>query len=108
VVGADPAGGATRLITGLPAEAQQWGAGNPEGWARESYEVAKAVTYAFMAGKPAGKHDFPARKGQPAACASAPLYQVEAEYETKALAAVRTQLAKAGLRLGAVLRDSLK
>jgi hypothetical protein len=107
-VGPDPAGGAARLMTGLPPEAPQWGAGNPEGWARENYEIAKAVTYAFTAAKPAGKHEFPARKGQQEACASAPLYQVGPEYETKALAAVRTQLAKAGLRLAAILRDSLK
>jgi len=109
VVGSDTASGAARLIAGLqPADLQQWAAGSPEAWARESYEIAKTVTYGFAAEKPAGQHEFPARKGQAAACASAPLYRVGAEYETRALAAVRTQLAKAGVRLAAVLRDSFK
>lgn len=108
VVGADAASGAARLMAGLPPEAQKWAEGNPEAWARESHEIAKAVTYSFAAEKPVGKYDFPARKGQETACPSAPLYRVGPDYETKALAAVRTQLAKAGLRLAAVLRDSFK
>lgn len=108
IVGSDAANGAARLMTGLPAEAQQWGAGTPEAWARESYEIAKTVTYSFATEKPAGKHDFPASKGQETACASAPLYRVGVEYETKVLAVVKTQLAKAGLRLAAILRDSVK
>jgi hypothetical protein len=95
-------------MTGLPPDAQQWAAGDPEAWARESFEIAKSVTYGFAADKPAGKYDFPARKGQESSCPSAPLYKVGDDYETKALAAVRTQLVKAGLRLATVLRDSFK
>ena len=108
VVGPDAAGGAARLVAALPPEAQQWAGGTPEAWVRESYEIAKAVTYGFAAQQPAGKHDLPARKGDVAACNSVPLYRVEPEYATKALAAVRTQLAKAGVRLAAVLRDGFK
>jgi hypothetical protein len=108
-IGSDPASGAGRLMAGLPPEAQKWGEGTPEAWAYENYEIAKAVTYSFMAEKPVGQHEFPARKGQEASvCASVPLYRVGPEYETKALAAVKTQLAKGGLRLAAVLRDSFK
>lgn len=107
-IGSDPASGASRLIAGLPPEAQKWAAGNAEAWAYESFEIAKAVTYSFAAEKPVGNYDFPARKGQESACPSAPLYRVGAEYESKAQAVVRTQLAKAGLRLAAVLRDSFK
>ena len=108
IVGGDASGGAERVLTGLSADAQQWAGGNPEAWARESYEVAKSVTYSFLAEKPAGRHEFVARKGQETACASAPLYRVGPEYETKALAAVKAQLAKAGIRLAAVLRDGFR
>src|SRR5216684_9063294 len=109
VVGPDPAKGAARIAASVPAaEAQKWAAGNPESWALETYQVAKTITYGFAAGQPAGKHSFPPRPGQGETCPSADLYRVGPEYETKALAAVRLQLAKAGLRLARVLRDSLK
>ena len=36
------------------------------------------------------------------------LYRVGPEYETKALAAVKTQLAKGGVRLARLLRDGFK
>ena len=51
---------------------------------------------------------FPAKKGQAGPCPSVALYRVGPEYETKALAAVRTQLAKAGVRLARLLRDGFK
>jgi hypothetical protein len=108
VAGTNPASGLNRLVAGLPADAKQWASGNPESWARESYEVAKSVTYSFMNEKPAATHQFPVPKGHETPCASVPVYRVGAEYETKALATVKTQLVKAGLRLAAVLRDSLK
>ena len=109
VVGSDPAKGAARIAASVPAaEAQKWAEGNPEAWAQESYEVAKSVTYSFAAGQPAGKHSFPARPGQVEACPSVNLYRVDPDYETKALATVKTQLAKAGLRLSRVLRDGFK
>ena len=109
VAGSDAAKGAARLAAAIPAaEAKQWAEGNAEAWARDSYEVAKGVVYGFAA-EPAGKHEFPSHKGQPAGgCASAPVYRVEADYETKALAAVKTQLAKGGVRLARILRDSFK
>jgi nuclease S1 len=109
VVGPDPAKGAARIAASVPAaESQKWAEGNPESWALETYQVAKTVTYSFAAGQPTGKHSFPPRAGQAETCAAADLYQVGPDYETKALAAVRLQLAKAGVRLARVLRDSLK
>jgi hypothetical protein len=109
VVGPDAANGAARIAASVPAaESQKWAEGNPEAWALETYEVAKTVTYSFTAGQPTGKQSFPARAGQAEACPSANLYPVGPDYETKALAAVRGQLAKAGARLARVLRDSLK
>jgi len=109
VVGPDPAKGAARIAASVPAaESQKWAEGNPESWALETYQVAKTVTYSFAAGQPEGKHSFPPRPGQGETCPAPDLYRVGPEYETKALAAVRLQLAKAGLRLARVLRDSLK
>ena len=70
--------------------------------------MAKSVAYGFGAEQPAGKHSFPPPKGQAEPCPSVDLYKVGPDYETKALAAVKTQLAKAGLRLARLLRDNLK
>lgn len=109
VAGPDAAKGAARIMGSVPAaESAKWAAGDPEAWARETYEIAKTAAYSFAAEQPAGKHSFPLRKGQSEACAAVPLYRVGTEYETKALAAVKEQLAKAGVRLARVLRDSLK
>jgi hypothetical protein len=109
VVGPDPAKAASRIAASVPAaEAQKWADGTPEAWARDTFEVAKTVTYSFASGQPEGKQSFPPRPGQAEGCAAADLYRVGPDYETKALAAVRQQLAKAGLRLARVLRDSLK
>lgn len=108
IVGPDAAKGLPRLIADMPpADVQKWAAGTPESWALETHEVAKSVTYGF-AGPPAGKYEFPAGKGATIACASVDLYNVEPFYETKAQAAVRQQLAKAGIRLALVLRDSFQ
>jgi nuclease S1 len=108
VVGSDPAKGAARIAASVPAAiSRKWAEGNPEAWARESYEIAMAVTYSFAAQPPAGKHAFPARKGEKEACPSIALYRVGPDYETKALAAVKQLLAKAGVRLARVLRDNL-
>src|ERR1700687_719477 len=53
VVGPDPAKGAARIAASVPAaEAQKSAEGNPESWARETYEVAKSVTCSFTAGQP--------------------------------------------------------
>lgn len=108
-VGGNPSTAAARIAGAIPAaDAAKWEEGNPATWARDSYDVAKSVTYGFTADKPAGTVSFPAPKGQPEACASIPLYKVGPDYEAKAAAAVRTQIAKAGIRLARVLRDSLK
>ena len=109
VVGPDPAKGAARIAASAPAaETKKWAEGTPENWAGETFELAKSVTYSFTSGPPEGKHSFPARPGQTETCPSADLYKVGPDYETKALAAVRLQLAKAGVRLARVLRDNLK
>jgi hypothetical protein len=109
VVGPDSAAGAARIAAAVPAaESQKWAEGTPEDWARETYEIAKTVTYSFTAAQPTGKHTFPPRKGEVETCPSVDLYEVGPDYETKALAAAKIQLAKAGVRLARVLRESLK
>jgi len=112
VVGRDPAAGAARLLASVaPGDMQSWAGGDPESWAMESYQLAKTVAYAFPADSAATK----APPGTPAAakgaadgCGEVALYRVGPDYETKALAVVRQQLAKAGLRLAQLLRDSFK
>ena len=109
VVGRDPAQGAAHILgTVSKPDLEKWAAGKPEDWLRESYEVAKTVTYGFGDEKPAGKHTFPALKGETDACGEVDVYRVGPDYETKALAAVKQQLAKAGDRLALVLRASFK
>jgi hypothetical protein len=109
VVGPDPARGAARILASVPAAAaQKWAEGTPADWARDSYEIARSVIYSFAGGKPDGQHRFPERKGESPSCATVPLYRVGADYETKALAAVKQQLGKGGVRLARVLADSLK
>lgn len=109
VVGRDPAGGAARIMASIsPADAKKWAAGDPESWAQESYEIAKTVVYGFPADSAAGKYTFPAGRGEQEGCAEATLYRVGADYETKALAAVKLQLAKGGIRLFQVLGNSFK
>lgn len=108
VVGRDAAKGAIHILGTVPQpELQKWASGTPEDWLRETHEIAKTVTYAF-GGEPAGKHKFPAAKGETEVCGEADVYRVGAEYETKALATVKQQLAKAGDRLALVLRSSFK
>ncbi|HEU0216565.1 MAG TPA: hypothetical protein VFQ90_07885, partial [Stellaceae bacterium] len=55
-----------------------------------------------------GKHTFPVRKGEKDACGAVPLYRVDAAYRDRAIAAVKEQLAKAGVRLAHLLRENLK
>jgi hypothetical protein len=109
VVGSDPAKGAAHILgTVSQADLQKWAEGKPEDWLRDSYEVAKVVVYNFGDPKPAGKFTFPPGRGEADSCGEVDLYKVGPEYETKALAAVKQQLAKAGDRLAAVLRASFK
>jgi hypothetical protein len=105
--GGNAAQGAASVAAVLPADARSWSEANAEAWARDSFEVAKTVTYAF-GNEQASQYEFPAKKGQTEPCPSVALYKVGPEYETKALAAVKTQLAKAGVRLARLLRDGFK
>ena len=106
-VGGNPAQGAAKLAAAA-GELKAAAGGTPEAWAQDTLAVAKSVTYAFETGQPAGKSDFTAPRGQAATCTSGPVYKVDAEYGTKAEAATRQLLVKAGIRLAAVLAQGFK
>jgi hypothetical protein len=106
--GKNPAAAADQIAAKLTAvDIRKWSDGNPEEWARESYELAKSVVYGFPA-EAGAQFSFPLRKGEADACGPVPLHRLDARYRDRAVAAIKEQLAKAGVRLAALLRDSLQ
>ena len=106
--GANPAKAAEQIAAGLTAvDIRKWSGGTPEEWARETYELAKSVVYAFPS-KAEGKFSFPVRKGETDVCGPVSLYRLDPGYRSRAVAAVKEQLAKAGVRLAALLRENLQ
>jgi hypothetical protein len=89
------------------AEGKNPSGGTPEEWARESYELAKSVVYGFQT-EAGDRITFPVKKGEPDPCGPVPLHRLDARYRDRAVSAVKEQLAKAGVRLAALLRDSLQ
>jgi len=106
--GANPAKAAEQIAAGLTAvDIRKWSGGTPEEWAQESHELAKSVVYRFP-DETAGKFSFPVRKGETDVCGPVPLYRLDGGYRNRAVAAVKEQLAKAGVRLAGLLRDNLQ
>jgi hypothetical protein len=106
--GKNPAKAAEQIAARLTAvDIRKWSGGTPEEWARESYELAKSVVYGFPA-EAGGQLSFPVQKGETDACGRVPVHRLNAGYRDRAIAAVKEQLAKAGIRLAALLRDSLQ
>ena len=111
--GKDPAKAASEIVAGLtPVEIRKWSSGGPADWAQESFTVAKDVTYSFekdASKEPtAAKYAFPTRKGEKDPCGPVPVYHVDAGYRERAFAAIKEQLAKAGVRLASLLRENLQ
>jgi hypothetical protein len=107
--GKDPVTAAGQTAAGLTAaEIQKWSSGTPEEWAQESYKLAKAVVYNFPTDAGGSKFSFPAQKGEKDPCGPVPVYRLDAAYHDRATAAVKEQLAKAGVRLAFLLRENLK
>jgi len=111
--GKDPAKAAAEIVASLtPADVRKWSSGTPADWAQESYKMAKEITYSFSRDFAkdaiAGKYSFPVRKGENDPCGPVPVYRVDASYRDRALAAVKEQLAKAGVRLAFLLRENLQ
>jgi S1/P1 Nuclease len=112
-VGKDPAVAAAAIVASLtPADVRKWSSGTPADWAQESHKVAKEITYGFVKDTAkdavASKNAFPARKGENDPCGPVQVYRIDAAYRDRALAAVKEQLAKAGVRLAFLLRENLQ
>jgi hypothetical protein len=106
--GADPAKAAEQIAAGLTAvDIRKWSGGSTDEWARESYEIAKSAVYSFPI-EAGGKFSFPAQKGETEVCGPVPLYRLDAGYRSRGVAEVKEQLAKAGVRLASLLRESLR
>jgi hypothetical protein len=106
--GKNPERAAEQIAARLTAvDIRKWSGGTPEEWARESYELAKSVIYVFPAGA-GDQFSFSVRKGEADACGRVPLHRLDTGYRDRAIAAVKEQLAKAGVRLASLLRDSLQ
>jgi hypothetical protein len=111
--GKDPAKAAADIVARLTApDVRKWSAGTPADWAQESYNVAKEITYGFVKDSPkdavGDKYAFPVKKGETDPCGPVPVHSVDAAYRDRALAVVREQLAKAGVRLAFLLRENLQ
>jgi hypothetical protein len=111
--GKDPAKAAAEIVAGLTAaDVRKWSSGTPADWAQESHNVAKEITYSFVKDVPkdavGSKYAFPVRKGENDPCGPVPVYSVDSTYRDRALAAVKQQLAKAGVRLAFLLRENLQ
>lgn len=75
------------------AQATAWVKGAPVDWAKESFHQAKTVAYDFT-----GQQKLTGQNG----------VRLNSAYERRAVAVVREQLSKAGVRLAAVLNAALK
>ncbi len=86
---------AADLSGAYAGERATWSAGEPATWARESFQAAQDVAYAFPPETEPDEHGTPA-------------HRLDADYETRSEATARTQLAKAGFRLAALLNAALR
>ena len=108
-MGKDPIAAAGHIAARLTsAEIQKWSGGTPEEWAQESYNLAKSLVYDFPTEAGGGRFTFPAERGEQDTCGPAPVYRLNTAYRDRAIAAVEEQLAKAGIRLAFLLRESLQ
>jgi S1/P1 Nuclease len=108
-VGKDPIAAAGHIAAGLTsAEIQKWSDGKPEAWAQESYNLAKSVVYGLPTEAGGARFTFPAERGEKDACGPLQVYRLDTAYRDRAMAVVKEQLAKAGIRLAFLLRGSLQ
>jgi hypothetical protein len=96
-LGSDPKKVGAALGAGIARQdANRWSAGTPALWAQETFAQARDVAYDF------GGESFVADAN------SARTVRLDATYEARALPVVREQLSKAGVRLAAMLNESLR
>jgi S1/P1 Nuclease len=107
--GKDPITAANQIVAGLtPGDISKWSSGTLQDWARESYDIAKSVAYSYPADLVAGRHALPLRRGERDSCGAISAYRIDRAYQDRAIAAVRGQLAKAGVRLAFLLRQNVR
>jgi hypothetical protein len=109
-LGKDPDTAATRVMALLtPPNIQKWSRGTPSDWASESYGIAKSKVYAGVIDHAPAEtgYIFPPFEGTPDKCGSSNVYKIAPEYDGTAKGVVEEQLAKAGLRLAQVLKESI-
>lgn len=82
-----------------PQQKSEWSTLDPKAWAQETFTVAKTVAYKLP------KH---AACGGTITSKNYPAFTLPNAYQADAEAAVRIQLKKAGVRLAALLNDTLK
>ncbi len=96
-IGNDPKSAGASLNKQITkAKAEEWSRGTPISWAKGSFGQAKNVVYNF-----AGQQKFIDERG-------AKGVRLDTVYDNRALPVVREQLSKSGVRLAAVLNQTLK
>ena len=96
-LGSDPKKVGVALSEGIAnKDANQWSTGTPALWAQETFAQARDVAYDFN-----GESFVTDSKGTRTV-------RLDATYDARALPVVREQLSKAGVRLAAVLNESLR
>jgi hypothetical protein len=107
--GKDPITAAGQIVTGLsPGDIAKWSSGTLQDWARESYDIAKSVAYSYPVDLVAGRHALPLRRSGKDSCGTISVYRIDSAYQDRAIAVVREQLAKAGVRLAFLLRENVR
>jgi hypothetical protein len=105
--GKDPVKAAGQIAAQLSTgEIEKWSGSTPEQWAQESYSLAKTIVYNLPPAS--GKFRFPEQKGERNSCDLVGVHKVDANYQNRAVATIKEQLAKAGVRLAFLLRENLK
>jgi len=105
----DAAAAAKSVMSLLTAQnRQKWTGGSASQWAQEGYDIAKMKTYAGVVDHAPAQtgYIFPPFHGIPDKCGPSNVYKIVPAYDTTAMDAVKEQLAKAGLRLAEVLKES--
>lgn len=105
--GKDPVKAAGQIAAELSTgEIEKWSGSTPEQWAQESYSLAKTIVYNLPPAS--SKFRFPEQKGERNSCDLVGVHKVDANYQNRAVATIKEQLAKAGVRLAFLLRENLK
>src|SRR5262249_60740988 len=91
-----------------PANRQKWSGGDALAWASESYGIAKAKVYRGVVDHAPVETGFIFLvDGRPdEKCGPSNVYSIASDYESTAKGVVEEQLAKAGLRLAGILKES--